>query len=67
MSCGTRQPRSPSVLGRTRRPFTGCSGRLGGAHLDRYADLFDDDLDVVADQLDVVARTAREFLGLFAD
>src|SRR6478609_11319502 len=48
MSCGTRQPRSPSVLGRTRRPFTGCSGRLGGAHLDRYADLFDDDLDVVA-------------------
>jgi len=40
-------------------------GRLGGAHLDRYADLFDDDL--YADRLDVDARTAREFLGLFAD
>jgi integrase len=31
--------------------------------LDRYADLFDDDLDVVADRLDIVARTAREFLA----
>jgi integrase len=30
----------------------------------RYADLFDDDLDAVADRLDVVARTAR---GLLAD
>jgi hypothetical protein len=29
----------------------------------RYADLLDDDLDVVADRLDVVARTAREFLA----
>jgi hypothetical protein len=28
-----------------------------------YADLFDDDLDVVADRLDVAARTAREFLA----
>jgi hypothetical protein len=28
-----------------------------------YADLLDDDLDVVADRLDVVARTAREFLA----
>ncbi len=32
--------------------------------LDRYADLFDDDLDAVADRLDVVARAAR---GLLAD
>lgn len=32
--------------------------------LDRYADLFDDDLDAVADRLDAVARTAR---GLLAD
>lgn len=32
--------------------------------LDRYADLFDNDLDAVADRLDVVARTAR---GLLAD
>jgi hypothetical protein len=28
-----------------------------------YADLFDDDLEVVADRLDVAARTAREFLA----
>jgi integrase len=32
--------------------------------LDRYADLFDDDLDAVADRLDAVARAAR---GLLAD
>lgn len=32
--------------------------------LDRYADLFDDDLDAVADRLDTVARQAR---GLLAD
>ncbi|MEO9139123.1 MAG: tyrosine-type recombinase/integrase [Jatrophihabitans sp.] len=32
--------------------------------LDTYADLFDDDLDAVADRLDAVARTAR---GLLAD
>ena len=32
--------------------------------LDRYADLFDDDLDAVAERLDAVARTAR---GLLAD
>lgn len=32
--------------------------------LDRYADLFDDDLDAVADRLDAVARTAR---GQLAD
>jgi len=41
-------------------------GRASAAvTLDRYADLFDDDL--YADRLDVDARTAREFLGLFAD
>ena len=28
--------------------------------LDTYADLFDDDLDAVAERLDVAARTARE-------
>ena len=33
--------------------------------LDRYADLFDDDLDAVAERLDAVARTAREFLADF--
>ena len=33
-------------------------GRLGGAHLDRYADLFDDDL--YADRLDIDGRAARE-------
>jgi hypothetical protein len=32
--------------------------------LDTYADLFDDDLDAVADRLDGLARTAR---GLLAD
>jgi integrase len=32
--------------------------------LDTYADLFDDDLDAVADRLDEVVRTAR---GLLAD
>jgi hypothetical protein len=32
--------------------------------LDRYADLFDDDLDAVADRLDVVRGAAR---GLSAD
>ena len=32
--------------------------------LDRYADLFGDDLDAVADRLDAVVRTAR---GLLAD
>jgi integrase len=32
--------------------------------LDRYADLFDDDLDAVAERLDAVARNAR---GLLAD
>lgn len=32
--------------------------------LDTYADLFDDDLDAVADRLDVVVRAAR---GLLAD
>ncbi|MBE7179938.1 MAG: site-specific integrase [Terriglobus roseus] len=31
--------------------------------LDRYADLFDDDLDAVADRLDAVARRARELLA----
>jgi len=32
--------------------------------LDTYADLFDDDLDAVADRLDAVVRAAR---GLLAD
>ena len=32
--------------------------------LDTYADLFDDDLDAVADRMDVVVRAAR---GLLAD
>jgi hypothetical protein len=31
--------------------------------LDRYADLFDDDLDVAADRSDATACTAREFLA----
>ena len=33
-------------------------------HLDQYGHLFGDDLDTIADRLDVQARTAR---GLFAD
>ena len=33
--------------------------------LDRYADLFDDDLDAVAERLDVVARAAREISADF--
>jgi len=45
MSCGTRQPRSPSVLGRTWRPVQRMLGRASAAvTLDRYADLLDDDL-----------------------
>ena len=32
--------------------------------LDQYGHLFGDDLDIIADRLDVQARTAR---GLFAD
>jgi integrase len=35
--------------------------------LDTYADLFDDDLDAVADRLNGLARTARTSCGLFAD
>jgi hypothetical protein len=57
----------PSAIELVVGPSSGCSGRLGGGHLDRYADLFDDDLDVVADRLDVVAHTARISCGLFAD
>ena len=35
--------------------------------LDTYADLFDDDLDAVADGLDQAARAVRAGCGLFAD
>jgi hypothetical protein len=36
--------------------------------LDQYGHLFGDDLDTIADRLDVQARTARGlFCGLFAD
>jgi integrase len=35
--------------------------------LDRYADLFDDDLDAVADRLDIVARAAAVARTLPAD
>jgi hypothetical protein len=36
-------------------------------HLDQYGHLFGDDLDTIADRLDVQARTARTSCGLFAD
>ena len=35
--------------------------------LDQYGHLFGDDLDTIADRLDVQARTARTSCGLFAD
>ena len=42
--------------------------RVAAMTLDRYADLFDDDLDTVADRLDAVARDrSRTSCGLVAD
>jgi site-specific recombinase XerC len=68
-SCGTPRPRWRSRRGANVKAVQRMLGHASAAMtLDRYADLFDDDLDDVADRLDTLRASSRgqvaDFCGL---